>query len=144
MRNLEFIYNRIEHCVLLDLLKSKDINQSLAYMVDFKEYKNLTIVPKTYSIEVSNDNITMIIILLIGFEKEEYKELEEKVNVHLICFNNAYKLINEFKKFRNKIKHIEFMSLFYMQLSRTKSKKLHDSIALLNLNSGNFYPPTIK
>jgi len=112
MENLEFIYRRIEHCVLLNLLKNKDINQSLAYMVDFKEHKKLIVIPRSYSIEVANDKITMIIILLIGFEIEEYDEIKSRPNLHIIAFNDACQRVNEFKKIKKDIKQIDFMSLF--------------------------------
>lgn len=138
MENLEFIYRRIEHCVLLNLLKNKDINQSLAYMVDFKEHKKLTVIPRNYSIEVSNDKITMIIILLIGFEIEEYDEIKSRPNLHIIAFDDAYQRVNEFNKMKKDIKQIDFMSLFFMTLSRTKSKKLNDLICLRNLSCGHF------
>ncbi len=134
MGNLEFIYRRLNHNVLLDLLKNKDINQSLAYMVDFKEHKKLTVVPRNYSIEVANDKITMIIILLIGFEIEEYDEIKSRPNLHIIAFDDAYQRVNEFKKIKKYIKEIDFMSLFFMTLARTKSKKLHDLIHLRTLS----------
>ncbi len=138
MENLEFIYRRIEHCVLLNLLKNKDINQSLAYMVDFKEHKKLTVIPRNYSIEVSNDKISMIIILLISFEIEEYDKIKSRPNLHIISFDDAYQRVNEFKKIKKDIKQIDFMSLFFMTLARTKSKKLNDLIYLRNLSCGSF------
>lgn len=130
---MEFNYNRIEHCTLFNLLKNKDINQSLAYMVDFKEYRNLTVIPNTYSIEVSNDKITIIVILLIGFEIEEYIKLKERANVHIVSFNNACQSVFEFKEFRKVIKQIDYMSLFFMVLSRTNSKKIRNLGSLKNL-----------
>lgn len=134
MGNLEFIYRRINHSILLDLLKNKDINQSLAYMVDFKEHKKLTVVPRRHSIEVSNDKITMVIILLIGFELEEYDEIKSRTNLHIIAFDTVSKTVIEFKKIKKDIKEVDFMSLFFMTLARTKSKKLHDLIHLRTLS----------
>ncbi len=134
MGNLEFIYRRMNHNILLNLLKNKDINQSLAYMVDFKEHKKLTVIPRNYSIEVSNDKITMVIILLIGFELEEYDEIKSRPNLHIIAFDTVCKTVIEFKKIKKDIKEIDFMSLFFMTLARTKSKKLHDLIHLRTLS----------
>jgi hypothetical protein len=138
MGNLEFIYRSLHHCSLLDLLKNKDINQTLAYMVDFKQYKNLKIIPNAYSIEVSNDKITIVIILMIGFELEEYNkynELKSNTNVHIVSMSKACNEIFEFKKFRKEIKLLDFMSLFFMTLSRTNSRRLHDLVHLRNLSS---------
>ena len=138
MENLEFIYHRMEHCILLNLLKNKEINQSLAYMVDFKEHKKLTVIPRSYSIEVANDKITMIIILLIGFEIEEYDEIKSRPNLHIIAFDDAYQRVNEFKKIKKDIKQIDFMALFFMVLARTKSKKVNNLICLRNLSCGHY------
>ena len=138
MGNFEFIYRNLHHCSLFDLLKNKDINQTLAYMVDFKEYKKLKIIPNTYSIEVSNDKITIVIILMIGFELEEYNkynELKSNTNVHMVSMSKASNDIFEFKKFRKEIKLLDFMSLFFMTLSRTNSRRLHDLVHLRNLSS---------
>jgi hypothetical protein len=134
MGKLEFIYRRINHNILLDLLKNKDINQSLAYMVDFKEHKKLTVIPRNYSIEVANDKITMVIILLVGFELEEYEAIKSRPNLHIIAFDTVCKKLIEFKKIKNDIKEIDFISLFFMTLARTKSKKLHDLIHLRTLS----------
>lgn len=133
MKNLDLVYNRLEHCVLYDLLKNKDINQSLAYMVDFNEHKKLKVIPNEYSIEISNDSITLVIILLIGFELKEYESYKNRENVHIISFNKSCKKVIEFKKIKNKIKYINYNALFYTTLSRTNSKKLHDLIHLRNL-----------
>ena len=132
---MELIYNRLEHCTLLDVLKNKEINQSLAYMVDFKEYKNLKVIPNTYSIEISNNKITIIVILLIGFELEEYQKLKEGINVHIVSFNEACQTVFEFKKFKSEIKQLNFMSLFFETLSRSKSKQIQNLVALKNLSN---------
>ena len=135
---MEFFYRNLNHCGLFDILKNKDINQTLAYMVDFREYKNLKIIPNTYSIEVSNDKITIVIILMIGFELEEYQkynQLKSNANVHIMSMYKASHQVFEFKKFRKEIKLLDFMSLFFMTLARTKSRRLHDLVHLRNLSS---------
>jgi hypothetical protein len=104
-------------------------------MVDFKKHNNLKVIPNTYSIEVSNDKITIIIILLIGFELEEYQKLKERTNFHLVSFNEASQSIFQFKKFKNEIKQLNLMSLFFEILSRTKSKQIQDLVALKNLSN---------
>ena len=131
-------YTRFEHQDLLEILEDKDINQALAYMVDFKEYKKLKVIPHRYSIEVSNDYITIVVILLIGFESEEYKDLVKRNNLHIIDFNNICKTIFEFRKFKDKIKHIDQSSLFYMVISRSKSKKIADLKCLSHLKRSSY------
>lgn len=131
-------YTRFEHQDLLEILEDKDINQALAYMVDFKEYKKLKVIPHRYSIEVSNDYITIVVILLVGFESEEYKDLVKRNNLHIIDFNNICKTIFEFRKFKDKIKHIDQSSLFYMVISRSKSKKIADLKCLSHLKRSSY------
>jgi hypothetical protein len=133
-----YYYRRLEHINLLEILEDKDINQALAYMVDFKEYKKLKVIPHHNCIEVSNDYITIVVILLVGFVSKEYKTLEIRNNVHLIDFDNICKTIFEFRKFKNKIKHIDPSSLFYMVLSRSKSNKIANLKYLSHLKRSSY------
>ena len=68
---MEFEYSRIEDCILLDNLRNEVVKKSLAYIVDFKEHDNLIVIPKSYSIEISNADICIAVILYYGFEREE-------------------------------------------------------------------------
>ena len=88
--------------------------------------------------EVSNDKITIVIILMIGFELEEYQkynQLKSNTNVHIVSMYKACHEIFQFKKFRKEIKLLDFMSLFFMTLARTNSRRLHDLVHLRNLSS---------
>ena len=67
---MEFAYDRFDICILLDNLKNEVISKTLAYMVDFKEHDNLVVTPKPYSIEISNADICIAVILFSGFVKE--------------------------------------------------------------------------
>ena len=70
---MEFTYERLDICILLDNLKYEEIRKTLAYMVDFKEHENLVVIPKPYSIEICNADICIAIFVFVGFEKEEYE-----------------------------------------------------------------------
>ena len=131
---MEFAYERLDNCILLDNLKNDEIRKALAYMVDFKEHDNLVVIPKNHSIEISNAEICIAVILFVGFEKEEYETLKTKKNHHVVGFNMIGQTIFEFEKIS--IKHIDYMALFFTSLARTENKKIQEFLSLKNL-SGN-------
>ena len=67
---MEFAYDRFDICILLDNLKNEVIRKTLAYMIDFKEQDNLVVIPKPHSIEISNADICIAVLVFSGFEKE--------------------------------------------------------------------------
>jgi hypothetical protein len=133
---MELIYNHLHNNGLLNVLKNEEINQSLAYMLDFKEHLDLKVTPKPFSIEIANNEITIAVLLYVGFEGAEYGELKTKPNVHIVSFNKVSQTMCEFEAL--KIKHIDYLSLFFMSLSRSKNSKLLDYQALKNLGLGGF------
>ena len=126
---MEFAYDRFDICILLDNLKNEVISKTLAYMIDFKEHDNLVVTPKPYSIEISNDNICIAVILFSGFEKE-YEILKTKKNHHVISFDTKLQLFFEFENMP--IKHIDSMALFFMSLARTEDSNIKEFLHLRN------------
>lgn len=133
---MELIYNHLHNNCLLNVLKNEEITQILAYMLDFKEYSDLKVTPKPFSIEIANNEITIAVLLYVGFEGAEYEALKTKPNVHVVSFNKVTQTMWEFENI--KIKHFDYMSLFFMSLSRSKNSDLKDYQALKNLGSGAF------
>ena len=129
---MEFEYNRLDMCILFDNLKNEEIRKTLAYMVDFKEHENLIVIPKPYSIEISNAAICIAIIVFVGFEKEEYDTLKTKNNHHVVSFDRITQTMIEFKNMP--IKHIDYMALFFMSLARTEDKKVQEFLSLKELS----------
>lgn len=126
---MEFAYDRFDICILLDNLKNEVISKTLAYMVDFKEHDNLVVTPKPYSIEISNADICIAVILFSGFEKE-YEILKTKKNHHLVSFDTMLKLFFEFENMP--IKYLDYMALFFMSLSRTEDANVKEFLHLRN------------
>ena len=129
---MEFAHYRSEHRILLDNLKNDVVKKTLAYMVDFKEHDNLVVIPKPHSIELSNADICIAVILFSGFEKEEYKALLTKDNFHIVSFDTILQPMVEFENMF--IKHIDSMALFFMALARTDDTNLFDFLRLKNIN----------
>ena len=130
---MEFAHYRPEHRILLDNLKNDVVKKTLAYMVDFKEHDNLVVIPKPHSIEISNADICIAVILFSGFEKEEYEALLTKDNFHIVSFDTIIQTMVEFENMF--IKHIDSMALFFMSLGRTDDTNLFDFLRLKNLNA---------
>lgn len=129
---MEFAHYRSEHHILLDNLKNEVISKTVAYMVDFKEHDNLIVIPKPYSIEISNAEICITVILFSGFEKEEYEALLSKDNFHIVSFDTILQSMVEFENMF--IKYIDSMALFFMSLARTDDTNLFDLLRLKNIN----------
>jgi hypothetical protein len=133
---MELLYSHLDNNCLLDVLKNEEITKSLAYMLDFKEYSDLKVTPKSLSIEIANDEVTIAVLLYVGFEGAEFEDLKTKPNVHVVAFDTVTQNMWEFENI--KIKHIDYMSLFFMALSRSKNSNLKDFQALKKLGSGGF------
>jgi hypothetical protein len=108
-------------------------------MLDFKEHENLIVIPKPFSIEISNAEICIAVIVFSGFENEEYEALLTKNNFHIVSFDTIVQTMVEFENMF--IKHIDSMALFFMALSRTDDTNLFDLLRLKNIkvNKGNKY-----
>jgi hypothetical protein len=136
---MEFAHYGSEHRILLDNLKNDVVKKTLAYMVNFKEHDNLVVVPKPYSIEISNAEICIAVILFSGFEKDDYEALIIKDNFHIVSFDTIIQTMVEFENMF--IKHIDSMALFFMSLARTDDTNLFDFLRLkkINLNKSKTY-----
>ena len=126
---MEYVHYRLEHCVLLNNFKNEVIRKTLSYMVDFKEHDNLVVTPKPYSIEISNADICIAVILFSGFEKE-YEILKTKKNHHVISFDTKLQLFFEFDNMP--IKYLDYMALFFMSLARTEDANIKEFLHLRN------------
>ncbi len=127
----DLFYRRIEHNVLLDILRNEEILSALAYMVDFSNHSNFEVIPKDYSIEISNENITIVVIIYVGFESEEYEKLKNRKNLHLVTFSKVVPEMVEFEKLN--VKYIDNLSLLFMTLSITKDHFGKKLFALKNI-----------
>jgi hypothetical protein len=127
---MELVYDRPDLNILLDNLKNEVIRKTLAYMVDFKEQDNLVVIPKLHSIEISNADICIAVIVFSGFEKEEYESLKNKNNHHVVSFDTITKTMFELEHIS--IKHIDYMALFFMSLARTEDSTIKEFLSLKN------------
>ena len=88
---------------LLYLLKEPEFASALAYLVDYKNHFDLKVIPKEFSIEISNNEITIAMIIYSGFEEKEYEALKNRENLHLVSLCESVKEMFEFKNMDIKI-----------------------------------------
>ena len=132
---MRLFYERLEHNELLWTLESNQtICKSLAYMVTFKDYQNLKVIPKQHSIEVFNDEIILSIILYVGFEQKEYIENKRKANFQIVSFKKVTNEMHEFAELKNEIKFIEPKALFYTSLSFSSDDFCSNLKTILEIN----------
>lgn len=84
-----------------------ELRKAVAYLLTFKEFEDLELIPRNFSIQISNKEINIFIILYIGFELEEYEFAKSTQNYHIVSFEKVLNEIIEFEKIKDEIK---FMS----------------------------------
>lgn len=115
----QFYYSDIHNNQLLQLLKEPEFANALAYLVDFKNHYYLTITPHDYSIEISNNEITIAIILLSGFETNEYLILKNKTNLNLISLSEIILEMCEFENMH--VKYIDKLAWFFSAINMSEN-----------------------
>jgi hypothetical protein len=118
MKN-EFHFKHIANNVLFDILREPEFASSLAYQVDFKYHDNLKIKAQEHSIELSNHEITISIIIYAGFERKEYIELKQRPNVKLISLSALIPTMYEFKDMD--VKYIDKLSWLFSIIGNSKN-----------------------
>lgn len=129
---MEFQYKNIEYNCLVDYLENPEIAIALAYMLEFKEHKNLKVITHNHAIEISNESITIFVILYIDFMFGEFQNLQSKHNIHYVSFFPIMKGMNEFETINLKL--IDKHSLVFNVMSRSKESLLETLYRMLNLN----------
>ncbi len=127
----QFYYSNIFNNSLLHLLRQPDFAASLAYLVDFKNHSDLTVTPYDYSIEISNNEITIAIVLFSGFELNEYLALKNKRNFHIICINPIFLQMCEFEEMQ--LKYIDKLSWFFSVINRSENELVKEINWIKNL-----------
>ncbi|WP_375605523.1 hypothetical protein [Flavobacterium davisii] len=132
---MELYYQRMDTNLFMDYLRYENYAQALAYMIDYCLYDNLEVKPHPHSIEISNSEITIFIILFSGFEKEEYPKSLMRKNVHYVHWNGIIRDMCEFEFFKKQIKIIPLKSLCYTSLClKEDNRDLSAFLSFLELN----------
>lgn len=120
---MKLFYENFETNFILDLLKQEVVKKNLVYMITYKQYQNLNVVPKPFHIEISNDEITVLFLLYVGFEMKEYAKYS---NCSVVSFQKIFWEMHEFKDIE--IKYINPIALFHTIIS------LEDNINLKSID----------
>ena len=129
---MTFKYQRIEYNLLLELLEDIEFANSLAYMIEYKNHTNLNITPHEYSIELSNDEIAISIILYVGFENVEYENLKKHKNYYVVALCDVIPEMIEFKDLN--VKFIDKLALMNTIIARSENSFAKKLNRLKNLN----------
>jgi hypothetical protein len=130
---MSFKYQRIEHNILLNILEDFDIATTLAYMIDFKNHTNLKVIPHDYSIELSNEDISISIILYVGFENEEYNRIKKNKNFHIVSLSDVVPEMVEFKDLN--VKYIDKLAFMNMIIAKSENNFAQKLNSLKNLKT---------
>ena len=130
---MTFKYQRIEHNLLLELLEDIEFANSLAYMIEYKNHTNLNITPREYSIELSNDEIAISIILYVGFENGEYENLKKHKNFYVVALCDVIPEMIEFKDLN--VKFIDKLALMNTIIAKSENSFAKKLNRLKNLNT---------
>lgn len=130
---MTFKYQRIEYNLLLELLEDIEFANSLAYMIEYKNHTNLNITPHEYSIELSNDEIAISIILYVGFENGEYENLKKHKNYYVVALCDVIPEMIEFKDLN--VKFIDKLALMNTIIAKSENSFAKKLNRLKNLNT---------
>lgn len=109
--------------LLFQLIKENpDFVTAIVYLTTYEKHKKLDVIPFKHSIKIFNKKVTLAIVLYVGFEENEYLEIKEDKNLHLMTFSKVIPLMIEFKKL--KIKHVDKIAWLFRILEDSNKQKL--------------------
>jgi len=128
---MELPYSNFEHCLLFNVLKDNDeLKKALAYLLTFNEYEDLKAKALNHSILIFNDEISIFIILYVGFEENEFVE-NLMLNSHFVSFKRNTSSMIEFKDVD--VKFIDKLSIVFTSISLSKNETLRDLLIFMEL-----------
>nr|WP_298002297.1 hypothetical protein [uncultured Flavobacterium sp.] len=80
--------------------------EALAYLLTFEKMYDFKVIPHVSSIEISNETITIFIVLMGSFQFDKYDEVKNQKNVHFVSFDRNIEERHEFFIMKNEIKLI--------------------------------------
>jgi hypothetical protein len=103
----QFYFPHLPENILLGILQDSEFTEALVYLVNNKHHTGLKVIPQPHSIEISNEEINVSIVLYSGFELNEWLHIKNLPNHHLICLSYVITEMCEFEdmdiKFMDKL-----------------------------------------
>jgi len=95
--------------------------EALAYLLTFEKIYNFKVIPHVSGIEISNETITIFIVLMGSFQFDKYDEVKNQKNVHFVSFDRNIDERYEFFIMKDKIKFIsiDMLTATVSALSKT-------------------------
>jgi hypothetical protein len=126
-------YENEEHQCLLWLLKSSEFTSALVYLVCRRNYGDLKIIVNQHSIEIWNEELTIVILLSAAFEKRYYESIKNNPNLHIITFSTFFNSDFNFDIKDIYIKTITTKEWFSEVLKRSNNEEIKRLFQLSNL-----------
>ena len=127
----QFYFPHIPQNVLVDILRDPEFAESLVNLIDNKIHSNLKVLPKPHSIEISNKEISVSIVLYSGFELNEWNTIKNQPNSHLICLSSIITEMCEFEGMN--IKYIDKLAWLFNLINCSKDELVGKMKRLKNL-----------
>jgi hypothetical protein len=118
----DLFYEKEEHQILFWLLSNKEFTTILVYLITRREHQNLQIINYSHSIEIWNDQFTIVILLSVGIQNREYLDIRNNRNLHFITFSGFYTNETIFKDVYIKI--IDLKEWFDEIMKRSKNEEI--------------------
>jgi hypothetical protein len=118
--NNQFYFPHLPNNLLLDILQEPEFAESLVNLLDNKRHSNLKVTPKPHSIEISNEEINISIVIYSGFELNEWLTLKNQPNLHLICMSSIITEMVEFKDMN--IKYIDKLTWLFNLINKSENE----------------------
>lgn len=129
---MQFHYPHLPNNLLLNLLQEPEFAEALVHLATQKKYTQLQILPQDFSIEISNEEICLMLILYSGFEQNEWLTIQDHPNLHLICLSEIIPKMHEFEGMN--IVYIDKLSWIFNIINRSKNKQIELLKQLKNLS----------
>ncbi len=127
----DLFYEKKEHQTLFWLLNNTEFTEALVYLVCRKEYQNLKIINYRQSIEIWNDQLTIVILLSVGRKNREYLTSRNSPNTYFITFSNFFSDESVFEDIYVKI--VNLKEWFNEILKRAKNEDIRRLFELSKL-----------
>ncbi len=108
------------------------IAEALVYLVDFKKHTELIVTANAHSIQVSNADIAVLLVLYAGFEEVEYLNFKNRDNVKFVTLSKVIPTMHEFENIPLVV--LDKMTLFFATVSQSENSTLQNLHKLSSVN----------
>ena len=102
-------------------------------MLTFEKHTSFTVSPKPHSIELKSKKLTISILLFVRYERSEFLDYKNDMNLQIVCFDTYSLQMHEFKVLKPRLKFIHPQALFFTALEFSKTSFSNDLKTILEI-----------